>query len=88
MKIETGTYIEVRNLKLEWAVTLDHCIPEMKPIIPMFIFVYNQISPDFVYVENMLTDTIPEKIIDGVNGGISDDYIEVGFWRIKDKKLW
>lgn len=85
MKIETLTYIEVENLEHEWAVKLERCKQEMKPIIPMFIFVHNEIHPDFIYVDNMLTYTKPEKIIDGVNGGISDNYIEVGFWKIKRK---
>jgi len=85
MKIETLTYIEVKGLEHEWAVKLDDCNLEMKPIIPMFIFVHNEVNPDFIYVDNMLTDTKPEKIIDGVNGVTSDNYIEVGFWKIKRK---
>lgn len=85
MKFETLTYIEVENLEHEWAVKIESCTQEMKPIVPMFIFVHNEISPDFIYIDNMLTDTKPERIIDGVNGGISDNYIEVGFWRIKYK---
>lgn len=85
MKIETLTYIEVENLEHEWAVKLEHCKQEMKPIIPKYIFVHNEIHPDAIYVDNTLTDTIPEKILDGITGGISDHYKEVGFWRIKYK---
>jgi hypothetical protein len=83
MKIETLTYIEIQNLEHEWAVELQHCKQEMRPIIPMFIYVHNKINPNLIFVDNLLTDTKPEKRIDGVNGGISDDYIEVGFWKIK-----
>ena len=86
MKIETLTYIEVENLKNEWAVKIEDCKQEMKPITPKYIFVHNEINPNLIYIDNMLTDTIPEKIIDGVNGGISSDYIEVGFWRVISAK--
>lgn len=56
----------------------------MKPITPKFIFVYNSYRNEKLdYVEHILTDTKPEKIIDGVTGGISDDFKEVGFWRVK-----
>ena len=85
MKIETLTYIEVENLEGQWAVKIDDCKQEMKPIIPKYIFVHNAIKPDAIYVDNMLTDTIPEKIIEGVTGGIADNFIEVGFWIIKNK---
>ena len=85
MKIETLTNIEVQDLEHEWAVKIERCKQEMKPVVPKFIFVHNEINPDIIYVDNMLTDTIPERIIDGVNGGIADNYIEVGFWRIKNK---
>lgn len=83
MNYETFTYIEVEELEHQWAVKLEDCKQEMKPIILKFIYVHNQIGGDIIYIENMLTDTLPERIIDGVNGGISNDFIEVGFWRIK-----
>jgi hypothetical protein len=51
----------------------------------MYIFVHNELHPDFIYVDNTLSDTKPEKIIEGVTGGIADNYIEVGFWKIKYK---
>lgn len=84
MIIETYTCIEVENVPNIWAVDLSECREHMKPIKPLFVFVYNSYEGNkFHYVEHILTDTKPEKIIDGVNGGISDDYKEVGFWRIK-----
>lgn len=86
MKIETLTYIEVEGLEHEWAVKLDNCKHEMKPIIPSYISVHNDISNQYrIYIDNTLTDTKPEKIIEGVTGGIAEGYIEVGFWRIKHK---
>lgn len=85
MQYEAFTYIEVDELEHQWAVELKDCKQEMKPIIPKFIYVHNQIGGEIIYIENMLTDTLPERIIDGVNGGIADDFIEVGFWRIKTK---
>ncbi|UFH46629.1 hypothetical protein LNP27_00960 [Flavobacterium galactosidilyticum] len=86
MKIKTLNYIEVEGLEHEWAVKIDDCKQEMKPIIPMFIFVHNDINPDIIYVDNTLSDTKPEKIIEGVTGGIAEGYIEVGFWKIKHKQ--
>lgn len=86
MKIETLTYIEVEGLEHEWAVKLDYCKQEMKPIIPRYIFVHNDVSnQDIIYIDNTLSDTKPEKIIDGITGGIAEGYIEVGFWKIKTK---
>jgi hypothetical protein len=38
MKIETLTYIEVQNLEHEWAVKLEDCKQEMKPVIPNVYF--------------------------------------------------
>jgi len=85
MKIEVNHYIEVTGVENIWAVELHKCKPEMKPDIPNFIFVHNDISNEgIIYVDNTISELKPEKIIDGVNGGISDDYIEVGFWRIKN----
>lgn len=85
MKIETLTYIEVQNLEHEWAVKLEDCKQEMKPVIPMYIFVHNDLHSDIIYVDNTLSDTKPEKIIKGFTGEISDNYIELGFWKIKYK---
>jgi len=84
MKIENLTYIEVENEPHLWAVKLDECKPEMKPIEMKFVFVHNDLSnSDIIFIDNTLTDRKPEKIIDGVTGGISENYIEVGFWKIK-----
>lgn len=83
MKFETLTYIEVQNLEHEWAVEIADCKQEMKPVIPMFISVSNEIYIDSIYISNILTDTIPEKTINDVSEKISDIYVEVGFWRIK-----
>ena len=85
MQYETFTYIEVKELEHQWAVELKDCKQEMKPIVPKFIYVHNQIEVEIIYIENMLTDTLPERIIDGVNGAIAGNFIEVGFWRIKTK---
>lgn len=86
MKIETLNYIEVEGLEHEWAVKIDDCKQEMKPIIPQYIFVHNDVSnKDRIYIDNTLSDTKPEKIIEGVTGGIAEGYIEVGFWKIKRK---
>ncbi len=82
MEIKTFTYIEVHNLEHEWAVNLEDCKQEMNPIVPKYIFLHNEINTDAIYVDNMLTDTIPKKTIEGVTGGIADNYKEVGFWRI------
>lgn len=79
-------YIEVENVPHIWAVTFDECKKEMQPIIPKFIMVHNDLSnDDLIFVDNTLLDRKPEKIIDGVNGGIADSFIQVGFWRVKDK---
>ena len=86
MKIETLTYIEVQNLEHEWAVKLDDCKQEMSPVVPNFIFVHNDLTNDnVIFIDNTLSDTKPEKIIEGVTGGIAEGYIEVGFWKIKRK---
>jgi len=79
MKIENLTYIEVEGLEHEWAVKLNECKPEMKPIIMKYVFVHNEIHSDIIFIDNMLTDRKPEKTINF----ISDDFIEVGFWKIK-----
>lgn len=87
MKIETFTCIEVENVPHIWAVDLHECENHMNPVVPKFIFVYNSyFEKKLHYVEHILTDTKPEKVIEGVTGGISDDYKEVGFWRIKYNK--
>lgn len=83
MEIEIYTFIEVENEPHIWAVLLEECKESMSPVKPSFIGVANQIGNDFQVIENTLSDSKPIKIIDGVNGGISDDYIQVGFWRIK-----
>lgn len=86
MKIKTLTYIEVQNLEHEWAVKLDDCKQEMNPVIPNYIFVHNDLTNDnVIFIDNTLSDTKPEKIIEGVTGGIAEGYIEVGFWKIKRK---
>lgn len=86
MEISILTYIEVKNLPHTWAVPLNECKKEMGPVAPKFIIVQNDLSnDDLVFVDNTLLEHKPEKIIDGVNGGIADDFIEVGFWRIKYK---
>lgn len=84
MKFKTFTYIEVENLENCWAIILEDCKKEMLPITPSYIFVHNQINPNGIYIDHLLTDSKPEKIIDGINGGISKDYKEVGFWRLKN----
>lgn len=87
MEIQTFTCIEVTGLEHEWAVDIERCKQEMKPVIPKFILVSNAYDEsDYVdYVDHVLMDEKPEKIIDGVNGGIADNYKEVGFWKIKHK---
>lgn len=86
MKIECYHYIEVTGMEHIWAIELDECKPEMKPDVANYIFVHNDIgNNDLIIVDNTISELKPEKIIDGVNGGISDDYIEVGFWRVKHK---
>ena len=87
MKIETLTYIEVENLPNSWAVKLHECKEIMKPTAVKFAMIHNDLSnEDVIYVDCTLTDTKPEKIIQGVTGGISDDFIEVGCWRIKKQE--
>ena len=86
MQVEVLNYIEVENLEGYWAVELKECKKEMKPVTPKFIFVHNDLINDVVFVDNLLTDTFPERIIDGVNGGIATTYIEVGFWRVKNSQ--
>ncbi len=85
--MQTFTCIEVTGLEHEWAVAIERCKQEMKPVVPKFILVSNGYNEsDYVdYVDHTLTDEKPEKIIDGVNGGIADNYKEVGFWKIKNK---
>ena len=86
MMLEVVTYIEVKNLEHEWAVKIDKCKQEMNPIIPKYVSVNNEIRFDFIYVDNLLTDIIPEKIIPGVNGQLSNYYFEVGFWKPINQK--
>lgn len=84
MKIDVLNYIEVENLPHEWAIKLEECKQEMKPVKANFIFVHNHISNEnCVFIDNTISDTKPEKIIEGITGGIADNYIEVGFWRVK-----
>ena len=83
MKLNSLSFIEVANLKGQWAISIDDCKQEMKPIIPKYVSVNNHINSDSINIDNFLTDTIPVKIIDGLTGGISDNYIEVGFWKLK-----
>lgn len=85
MTIETYTFIEVNNVPNEWAVLLERCTPEMKPDFPLFINVANQIGEDFYVIDNTLCNLQPTKTIEGVTGGCSADWKEVGFWRIKYK---
>jgi hypothetical protein len=87
MKITVLNYIEVSNYSNEWAVEIKDCKIEMQPIEPSFIFLHNEIYCDEIFVLNTLTDIIPEKIINGVTGSIQKDFIEVGFWRVKNKKI-
>jgi len=86
MKIETFTCIEVTNEPDIWAIDLFKCKKEMNPVVPKFILVSNGYNEsDYVdYVDHVLMDEKPEKIIDGVSGGIADNYKEVGFWRVKN----
>tara|TARA_R110002126_G_scaffold236511_1_gene380106 strand:+ start:107 stop:373 length:267 start_codon:yes stop_codon:yes gene_type:complete len=88
MEIDVYHYVEVNNLKGCWAVELSKVKPYMDPDFPYFINVFNCIaqSGNFV-VDNTLCSLKPEKIIDGVNGGLSEDSIYVGFWRIKYRQL-
>jgi hypothetical protein len=86
MEMQTFTFIEVTGLEHEWAVDIERCKQEMKPVVPKFILVSNGYDEkNFVYyIDQTLTDEKPEKIIDGVNGGIADNYKEVGFWIVKN----
>lgn len=83
MKFKVYTYIEVEGLEHCWAVELDDCKPEMKPIVPKYVFVHNEVGTEIIHVDNLLCDTKPERIIKGVTGEICDSYIEVGFWKPK-----
>lgn len=86
MNIEKFTFIEVQNVPHIWAVELSECMNYMKPVTPLFIFVHNGYNGNVVHhVDHTLMDTKPEKIIEGVTGGIADHYKEVGFWKIKYK---
>jgi len=85
MKIIPQTYIEVQNVEHAWAVRLEECTDSMKPVKPLFIEVGNDTNTVFLVVDQTLLSTKPFKIIDGVNGGISDDYKQVGFWKINYK---
>ena len=85
MKIETITFIEVEGLPGEWAVNIDRCKNYMKPVVANYIFVHNDSSNKTIYVENLLTDILPIKTIPELNKNISEDFIEVGFWRVKYK---
>ena len=86
MKMQTFTCIEVTGLEHEWAVDIERCKQEMKPVVPKFILVsnsYNE-SQHVEYADHVLMDEKPKKIIDVVNGGIADNYKEVGFWKVKN----
>ena len=87
MKIETFTCIEITNYPDYWAVDLSECKKVMNPVTPNFISVGNCFSENGCvdYVDHILTDDKPEKIIDGVNGGIARNYKQVGFWIISYK---
>ena len=86
--IETFTYIEVENEPNIWAVQLHECKKRMNPVNVEFAMIHNDLSnSNIIYIDCTLTDTKPERIIQGVNGGISEHFIEVGFWRIKQKSL-
>lgn len=86
MEIKISTFIEVNDEPHIWAIELNKCKQEMGPVVPEFVFVHNDLSnKDVVFVDNTLTDVEPEKIIEGVTGGISESFIEVGFWRKKVK---
>lgn len=87
MKIETFTCIEVTKELGIWAIDLFECKKEMGPVVPKFVLVANAYDDNnqLNHVDHTLFGEKPEKIIDGVNGGISDFYKEVGFWIIKHK---
>lgn len=85
MKFAVSTFIEVMNEPNIWAVELNECKYKMKPDIVRFATIHNDISkPDIIYVDCTLSYIKPEKIIDGVNGGISDYFVQVGYWKIKN----
>jgi hypothetical protein len=84
MIIEILTFIEVNNIQHEWAVKLSECKYEMNPDVVRYAMLHNDLSnKDIIYVDYTLSYIKPEKIIDGVNGGIAEDFIQVGCWRIK-----
>jgi hypothetical protein len=86
MIIQNYTSIEVSNVPNIWAIDIFECKKHMEPVKPYFIFAYNSYHNNKLhYVEHILTDIKPEKIIEGVTGGISDDFKEVGFWHINYK---
>ena len=86
MKTPIYHSIEVQNLPGHWAVEIKDCKEYMKPIKPKFIEVANYMNGSLIsYIENTLLSDLPVKIIDGVNGGIAEGYIQVGFWRVKLK---
>jgi hypothetical protein len=88
MKLQTHTCIEVENVPGYWAVDLNECKKEMNPLEVKFIAVNNSFLDERLeYIENILGDMQPTKTIDGVNGGIADNYFEVGFWRVKRKLI-
>jgi hypothetical protein len=89
MEIETFTCIEVTNEPHIWAIDLFQCKKEMGPVVPEFVLVGNGYNHEnqVDYVDHTLVDTKPEKIINGVNGSISDSYKEVGFWKIKKQVI-
>jgi len=80
MEIETYTFIEVENVPHIWAVDLNECKPEMKPVTMLFVSVANEFYKDFHIINNTIHDIKPEKTN---KDNISDNYKEVGFWRIK-----
>lgn len=89
MEIISCNYIEIEESDMFWAIALDECKGlkhPAKPVKPLFIEVFNQIGDSIIVISNTLLSHIPEKIIDGVNGGIADDCAQVGFWRLKLKK--
>lgn len=86
MKIETVTYIEVENEPNIWAIELHECEERMKPVAVKFAMIHNVLGQNLIYVDCLLTDTKPEKIIPGVNGSISENFIEVGCWRTKKQE--
>lgn len=86
MTIETFTFIEVNSVPGSWAVLLEECKQSMAPVRPLFIEVHNSLEKERQVIDNTLSDSKPTKTINGVNGFISDDFIQVGFWRLKLKK--